>query len=745
MKTYAFNSGHTIWERSFCLFVCLFAYLHSALPADAQNHWLPEHPFPAANDFTGSWVFENNDVLLTGGAGIICYYTASTDSWEYHWLSDNEAVDHLKKIQMLDDQTGYAIGFRDWDFAILYRTDDRGITWTNVTNCPLDNVLDLFFTSVDSGFTTGAYTVFRTLDGSETWTTVFTDSTVGIIDIYFMDDEYGWLASLMQHTIYQTINYGESWTMLERPIQQLQPEHVRFFTRDRGIIQGLFANLQTNDGGETWDYLEFDENYFMLDELVVASDTFVFGATSYNYYLRSFDNGQSWEFINDYYTNFDDRHTQTLHSNSSGKVVLAGEGGYRCYSDDFGTHFQPDSGLTKQYLEVFEIQDTGRLWISGGYDVVLTRTLDESEWEIYEGLSEREGLWIYDISFRNEYEGWICANTSSLLRTTDSGENWENVNIGLEENDHPLEVIFRNDQNYMAISTSGYIVESTNAGESWSIINETAPSSGFQKPNEYVDSQNLWMGRDNLYFSNDGGYSWDLKYTCEEGYQVYDICFLTPQTGYIVVSHRMHNGEEWCGSSYILKTIDGGDTWRCNHYGDLGSPIYSIDFYDEAHGMAVGGDGHSYTTNDGGYSWIYQNTGTSNILKKVTCLDSVTYFAIGNNGTIYKYEYDYDCYVDTETSRQLPDELSISAYPNPFNHSVNISFYLKNDANFYVNIYNINGQLIYSGSYGHVNKGKNTYRWDGRNNNGDMVSSGVYIICAMTDDCSIYRKIMLIK
>ncbi|MGE5314472.1 MAG: FlgD immunoglobulin-like domain containing protein [Acidobacteriota bacterium] len=66
-------------------------------------------------------------------------------------------------------------------------------------------------------------------------------------------------------------------------------------------------------------------------------------------------------------------------------------------------------------------------------------------------------------------------------------------------------------------------------------------------------------------------------------------------------------------------------------------------------------------------------------------------------------------------------------YPNPFNPSTHISFALPEEAIASVTVYNILGQVVRSYAAGALAAGYHEVIWDGRNNEGSMASSGVYI------------------
>ncbi len=67
-------------------------------------------------------------------------------------------------------------------------------------------------------------------------------------------------------------------------------------------------------------------------------------------------------------------------------------------------------------------------------------------------------------------------------------------------------------------------------------------------------------------------------------------------------------------------------------------------------------------------------------------------------------------------------------YPNPFNHSTTIKFAMKHAGSVEVNVFDIHGQLVKNIVAGFANTGIFQVDWDGTNNSGEVVSSGVYFI-----------------
>ncbi|HPG38137.1 MAG TPA: carbohydrate binding domain-containing protein [bacterium] len=86
-------------------------------------------------------------------------------------------------------------------------------------------------------------------------------------------------------------------------------------------------------------------------------------------------------------------------------------------------------------------------------------------------------------------------------------------------------------------------------------------------------------------------------------------------------------------------------------------------------------------------------------------------------------------------------------YPNPFNLCTNIQYRLSKPAGMMINIYNVNGQLIRNLINQHVAAGLFTAQWDGLDNNGLVMPSGVYIFSMEipADKVQLTHKALLLK
>jgi len=93
----------------------------------------------------------------------------------------------------------------------------------------------------------------------------------------------------------------------------------------------------------------------------------------------------------------------------------------------------------------------------------------------------------------------------------------------------------------------------------------------------------------------------------------------------------------------------------------------------------------------------------------------------------------------------VPGHKLIGNYPNPFNPSTSIAFYLDRDTNVNVTIFNIRGQQVRMLVNGSFTAGHHHISWDGKDDNAQFMASGVYFYIMETSESAHFRKAILIK
>ena len=85
------------------------------------------------------------------------------------------------------------------------------------------------------------------------------------------------------------------------------------------------------------------------------------------------------------------------------------------------------------------------------------------------------------------------------------------------------------------------------------------------------------------------------------------------------------------------------------------------------------------------------------------------------------------------------------SYPNPFNPSTTIEFYLEQSENVKLRVYNIRGKKVDTLINNYLNAGNHSIVWNGIDNDNNPVSSGIYFLFLEAGSFTETLKIMLIK
>jgi photosystem II stability/assembly factor-like uncharacterized protein len=412
-------------------------------------------------------------------------------------------------------------------------------------------------------------------------------------------------------------------------------------------------------------------------------------------------------------------------------------------------------------------------------------------------------------NFISEEEGWVLQGGMYVSRdiyyTENGGQNWEIIYsledslefitfLNMTDSQHGWAIkMWRNNQ-YPYNSYTSYI-KTDDGGYSWDDMTEFLPDLNFIYPFYFID-QNIGFfgaGSDTLsyqaliYKTINGGYNWYLTetptlyfpYPYFVNYSANKFFFIDDNFGWVACS-------AFCGAGLSLSTSDGGESWEVG----IEPPppdLFDIHFIDLNHG-GVAGRNASYTyvaiTEDNfeTISYQYDNsnwnqyaqaicfqnnttiwvTGTPGIINRSTDggatfevfqvidagIHAIQFFGntgyiFGNQNALFRYvdpvAIDNDVYIQTQ-------DLNIIVYPNPFNPSTIISFSVTQTLSFVtLSVYNIKGQKIKNLVNEVLTQGSHTVLWDGKNNNGNEVSSGLYLCRLRIGDQVITRKLMMMK
>ncbi|MCF8234663.1 MAG: T9SS type A sorting domain-containing protein [Bacteroidales bacterium] len=99
-------------------------------------------------------------------------------------------------------------------------------------------------------------------------------------------------------------------------------------------------------------------------------------------------------------------------------------------------------------------------------------------------------------------------------------------------------------------------------------------------------------------------------------------------------------------------------------------------------------------------------------------------------------------YVGTEAEQLSKTEMT--AYPNPFSHSITFEFNLEQNKKVELSIYDLQGRMIRTIADEYLNAGTHKFTWDGTNDPGVKVDPGLYFYIFKTENEVTSKKISLI-
>ena len=242
-----------------------------------------------------------------------------------------------------------------------------------------------------------------------------------------------------------------------------------------------------------------------------------------------------------------------------------------------------------------------------------------------------------------------------------------------------------------------------NAGNSYvtGIFEDTA-SFGSNSLTSYGDADIFVAKMDvegNWIWTNQGGGD-DLDYGLEITIDDAENCYITGAFNQTAIfgSHSLtSNG----GRDIFVAKMDANGNWQwVTQAGGI--------FHDIGRAIALDDAGNTYVTGTFNETAIFGS------------------YSLTSSGywDIFVAKLGNDASVENEI---IPTKMELSNYPNPFNPITTISFSLQNDSNIELSVFNIKGQMIKSLLSDQMSVGEHSIIWNGEDDAGKNVSSGVYL------------------
>ncbi|CAN5419618.1 hypothetical protein BH10BAC5_BH10BAC5_19230 [soil metagenome] len=389
---------------------------------------------------------------------------------------------------------------------------------------------------------------------------------------------------------------------------------------------------------------------------------------------------------------------------------------------------QQNSGTSKHLRDVYFInQNTGYIVGGSNIGIVLKTTNGGNNWN---QINIGSDLVSYSVLFLNAQTGFIAHNTIS--KTTDSGSNWE-VTSG---NSSCHDIFFLNNNEGYACGSAGIILKSTNGGDNWITL-----GSGVNHELNSIYFINSLTGYSAGYFANEptityrilrttnGGNFWT---TLSQGSSLSTtqkmITFSDSTTGYMIDANS------------IYRSSNSGNNWSVIFTLQPYTSLYAIHFPSPRFGYVVGDHGVILKTTDYGLNWSSMGSGVTNILYSVFFTDTLTGYAVGESGIIIKTTnggVTFTHPISTET----PNHFSLSQnYPNPFNPKTKLKFELPSGSFARLIVFDVLGRELETLVNENLNAGKYEINW-----NPEKQAGGIYYYRLNAGNFSETKKMLLIK
>jgi photosystem II stability/assembly factor-like uncharacterized protein len=196
---------------------------------------------------------------------------------------------------------------------------------------------------------------------------------------------------------------------------------------------------------------------------------------------------------------------------------------------------------------------------------------------------------------------WIAGDNGLILRSTDRGESWSSLQLGLP--DFLTHIFFIDTLRGWCTGYWGNVYRTKDGGKNWTVI--PIGTRDVLDGIVFVDSLRGWVIQNNpttntvrILATQDGGLNWAPEIEIPHC-ALYDLTFTTPDSGFAIGYNFQRI------NCVVASTFNGGLSWDIKELSRGG--LFDMDFIDSEHGWSTGYNGSAciiYRTQDGGKTWL---------------------------------------------------------------------------------------------------------------------------------------------
>ena len=678
------------YNKNMSIWLLIFLSLYFISPSEAQEIWTNY----TNGNMINSIVAQNDYVWCATSGGVV------------RWDKSDSIYTKYTTVQGLCHNVVNSIAIGP-DGILWFGTEGGGVsifddkTWKTYTTEDglIDNSVVSIETEPNGNVWFGTNCGVSRFDGKE-WTSFTTDDGLAydsILSIERTPDGKIWFGTRAGIFCFD----GEKIT--GRYISLLKVHSLQVGP-DGTLWRGTSKDVSCFDG-EKWNSIGEFESFLMA----IGPDGIIWCSTRSG--TKKFD-GESWSLI-------PDLKMFSIAYEQNGIMWYTTEKELNCYNGIYVTQFRTEDGLAGNYVNSIAISPNGGVWSGtrsgasyfdgktwitftdrrilsiaiGYYDVLwigeMGSGVSQFDGETWTKYTESQGLGYYEVQsivIAPDSTVW-CATGECLSRF--DGETWK---VFTPEINKKIKVV-----NKLTIAPDGSVWCLTPYkllrfdGMTWTML-----ISGDDYPDTILLSLAVDQDGDVLVGTyTEGVFCYDgekwVTYTTDDGLVNNNVRSI----------YEMPDGTLWFGTDGGVSRYDG-ETWT------------------------------SYTSDDG--------LG-GNMVMAINS-DSQNRLWFGTNGGVSVLEL---LETNVETIVSHSEFIIIGIYPNPFNPSTTIEFNIPSFGFTTLTIYNIMGQKIRELVADNFQAGTHSILWDGRDDNGNTVSSGIYISRLKNGEHVAVKQMTMIK
>lgn len=427
----------------------------------------------------------------------------------------------------------------------------------------------------------------------------------------------------------------------------------------------------------------------------------------------------------------------------------------------------PDSARSLVTIQ-FISPDTG--YIAGAYNIPESTRFVQTGTDASRSLPHDIYTFLREDSFRRLGISRQDPYSGLFLRTTDGGQSWHQHGVLPDSVSYLIGMCFLNGQLGFVTGDrspggAAIILKTTNGGANWTQLN-IPDSIGFLRHITFVDSLHGFAAgyryyppgvRGVILETSNGGTTW-VQHLFPTIDSFWDIRFVDQSTGYVV------GFDLFARTGVIYRTTNSGADWLPIAMAPDTTLLEGIRFAPSSNTGIVYGEvlrsdslsGHLVptiaTTTDGGVSWVFQEIPQlpewTLLLGGKLITDSIGYVCGGDFNTqgVMLHTSNRGATFVLPPQGVIPqDHYLYPNYPNPFNPSTTITYDIPRQEYVVVRVYSLLGQDIVTLVDRPQQAGRHSITWNGRNQTGATVSSGLYVCRLQVGSFIASRKMIFVK